>query len=109
MCVRVCVCFSLGLGWLLFTVAYVCVYWPRLVIMCVVCMCVCVCVFCFGLSLVGYCVSCVLLGLFYVFTLIGKPPWPWPRLVILTMTCVCVGVCVCVGLDLGWLLLTTKI
>ena len=67
MCVRVCVCFSLGLGWLLFTVAYVCVYWPRLVIMCV-CVCVCVCVFCFGLSLVGYCVSCVLLGLFYVFT-----------------------------------------
>ena len=50
---------------LLLTVAYVCVYWPRLVIMCV---CVCVCVFCFGLSLVGYCVSCVLLGLFYVFT-----------------------------------------
>ena len=67
-CACVCVCFSLGLGWLLFTVAYVCVYWPRLVIMCV-CVCVvCVCVFCFGLSLVGYCVSCVLLGLFYVFT-----------------------------------------
>ena len=57
-CVCVCVCFSLGLGWLLLTVACVCV-------LASVGYYVCVCVFCFGLSLVGYCVSCVLL---YVFT-----------------------------------------
>ena len=73
------VCFRLGLGWLLLTIACVCVCFSLglgWLLLTVACVCVCVlasvgyyvCVFCFGLGLVGYCVSCVLLGLLYVFT-----------------------------------------